>query len=209
MWEFFPTKLAGCLLESCSQKCKAIIHVTWLSIAMGSLLSRVKPQKQGPCLQNYPNFVVFVENHCSPVLWVPMHQALMLIVTRAEVLRGDWRPTACQAWYWWADIATSPFCMARGKGLHLPTMLRHPHVGSLSQEGEWDFWHPHCVQVKQGWRAGFFQDVPEGLGHFPLLHISVPGAASALNCHGKANKRAKSEANQKTRKSSREDAAAS
>lgn len=148
MWEFFLTKLVGCLLESCSQKCKAVIHVTLFFIAMGSLLSKVKPQKQGLCLQNYPSLMVFMEDHCSFLLWVPMQQALMLIITRAAVLRGAWRPAACQAWYRWANVATSLFYMARGKGLHLPTMLRHAHVGSLSQEEEWDFCHPQCVEVK-------------------------------------------------------------
>jgi len=71
MWEFFLTKSAGCLLESYSQKCKAVTHVILFFIAMGSLPSRVKPLKQGPCLQKYPDLVVFMENHYSPALWVP------------------------------------------------------------------------------------------------------------------------------------------
>lgn len=214
MWEFFLTRLAGCLLESCSQEWKTIARIILFFISMGSLLSRVKPLKQSPCLQKYPNLVVFMGNHCSPALWIPPRQVLMLFVTQAEVLWDDWIRTACQARCRWAHSATSPSCMARGKGSQGPISppCRDTHYVEalcsrpLSQEGEWGLCHENCIEVKEGWRLGFSQDVPEGLGHFPLLRISIPGTTTAVNHDGKASKCAKDEAHQKTAKSPQEDA---
>lgn len=72
MWEIFLTKLAGCLLESYSQKCKVITYVILFFVAMGPLLTRVKPPKQSPCLQKYASLVVFMENHSLPLLYPSM-----------------------------------------------------------------------------------------------------------------------------------------
>lgn len=155
-----------------------------------------------------------MENHCSPALWVPPQQALMLLITRTEVLWDDWIQTAWQAWYRWAHSATPLSCTARGKGLqgsisppcrdtyHVEALCSRP----LSQEGEWNFCHEHCIEVKESQKADFSQDMPEGLGYFSLLHISIPGTNTAVNCGGKASKCAKDEANQKTRKSPQEEA---
>lgn len=59
--------------------------------------------------------------------------------------------------------------------------------------------------MKESRRAVFSQDIPGGLGRFPL-HISIPGTTAAVNYEGKASRCAKDEANQKTGKSPREDA---
>lgn len=88
MWEFFFTKLAGCLLQSYSGECQDIFYVILFFIALGSLLSRVRPPEQVHCLQKYPSLVVSVENY-SPVPWVPPRQVLILFIARAEVLWDD------------------------------------------------------------------------------------------------------------------------
>lgn len=120
MWEFFSTKPAGCLLQSYSGECKAIIHVILFFMARGSLLSRARPSEQVHCLQKHSSLVVFMENY-STVPWVPPQQVLMLLVTRAEVLWGDSVWTGCQAGYQWDQSATAPSCILEGRAGSVPS----------------------------------------------------------------------------------------
>lgn len=64
---------------------------------------------------------------------------------------------------------------------HLPTTQKHP-PGRVTFPGRRTKpFHEHCTELRDNWRAGFAQAVPEGLGHFSLLHISIPGTATANN----------------------------
>lgn len=206
MWEFFFTKPAGCLLQSYSGECKAIIHVILFFMALGSLLSRARPLEQVHCWAETlkPGGVhgelipCSLQSTAGPgaahhkgrgfVRWLSMNRLPGRISMRSECY--------------------SSILHSRGKGWQcsISPPRRNTHqAGSLSQEGEQNLCHGHCIEVRDKGRADFTQDTPEGLGHLPLLHTSIPGTTTADNCDGKASKCAKDEANQKIGKSPWED----
>lgn len=124
---------------------------------------------------------------------------------RAEVLWDGSVWTGCQAGCQWEHSAAAPSCTPEGRAASVPSP-HHAEIpftfpGRRTKPLPWAF-----TDVRDNWRAGFAQAVPERLGHFSLLHISIPGTATANNCDGKASKCAKDEANQKIEKSPWEDA---
>lgn len=206
MWEFFFTKPAGCLLQSYSGECKAIIHVILFFMALGSLLSRARPSEQVHCWAETlkPGGVhgelipCSLQSTAGPgaahhkgrgfVRWLSMNRLPGRISMRSECY--------------------SSILHSRGKGWQcsISPPRRNTHqAGSLFQEGEQNLCHGHCIEVRDKGRADFTQDKPEGLGHSPLLHTSIPGTTTADNSDGKASKCAKDEANQKIEKSPWED----
>lgn len=197
---FLPLKVVRLPVGKLFSKCNDITHVLLFFIDLGSQQSRVKSLKQCPCLQKCPDWLMFMEHpSLLPSSLASSVRSLMLLIITADGLcemtehelpaRHDTDECYISILLVYGEEGGSGWSCRIPTPYHADT--HHSEESPPSQAGELDLCHEHCIEVEDGWRTIFSQDITEGLCNSLIPHICIQGKTTVVNHDCKARKRVK------------------